>query len=147
MTRIYPAALVIGLLLLGVTGELLRRRQLREKYAALWLVVGLGSLVLAVFPGLLTAVSRPLGFAVPANLLFLLAVAVLTAICMHLSLETGRLESETQRLAEEVALLRLDLSRLRDRDPQQSAQPGQDRVIDLRDGVRSQDLASPTRDS
>lgn len=55
--HVYPAALVLGVLLLGVVVKLLRRRQLREKYAALRIVVGLGSVVLAVFPAGLATVA------------------------------------------------------------------------------------------
>ncbi|HET9654758.1 MAG TPA: DUF2304 domain-containing protein [Kineosporiaceae bacterium] len=123
MTGIYPAALVLGLILLGIVVELLRRRQLREKYAALWLAVGIASLVLAIFPGLLVWTAHRLGFEVPANFLFLVAAVVMAAISMQLSLESGHLEDETQRLAEEVALLRLEVQRLSARDVAPSDAP------------------------
>jgi hypothetical protein len=115
MSRLYVVALVLGLLLLGIVVELLRRRQLREKYAALWIVVGGSGLLLATFPEVLTQAARLLGFQVPANLLFLLAAVGLTAISMHLSLESGYREGEGQRLAEEVALLRVEVQRLSNR--------------------------------
>lgn len=110
MSNVYPTGVALGLALLFVVVELLRRRHLREKYAALWIVVGLGGVTLAVFPKLLVATADLLGFEVPANLLFLLAVVVLTAITMQLSQELGELEAEGQRLAEEAAIqtMRLD---------------------------------------
>jgi hypothetical protein len=107
-----PTAIVFGAFILLVTIELLRRRSLREKYAAVWLGVSLVVVVFAIYPGALVGIARLLGFAVPANLLFFAGGVVLTVISMQLSLETGRLEDESQRLAEEVALLRLDLRRL-----------------------------------
>lgn len=107
-----PAALLMGALVLLLVVELLRRRQLREKYAALWLLIGTGAVVIAIFPPVLTTATRLLGFAVPANLLFFGGSLVLTAISMQLSLEIGYLEEKSRRLAEEVALLRLDLDRL-----------------------------------
>lgn len=97
---------IAGVLVLLLTIELLRRRQLREKYAAIWLVVGCLAVVSAFAPHLLESVARALGFSVPANLVFALAVLVLLMVGMQLSLEVGRLEDETQRLAEEIALLR-----------------------------------------
>ena len=105
-----------GLLVLLLTFELVRRRALREKYAALWLVVSVVALVFAVFPTTLDHLATLLGFQVPANLLFAMAALVLLAVSMQLSLELGRVEDRSQRLAEEVALLRLDLEELRDRD-------------------------------
>lgn len=107
MNTPYLSALVLGGLLLLVTLELLRRRHLREKYAALWIVVGLLLLILAAVPDLLSALARVLGFAVPANLLFLGGGVLLITISMQLSAEIGRLESESQRLAEELALLKM----------------------------------------
>jgi len=102
----YVVAIVGAVLVLGFMVELLRRRQLSEKYAALWLIVGLGVLILLVAPGLLRVVSQALGFEVPANLLFLAAVTLLLAVAVHLSWELSRLEEETRTLAEDLALLR-----------------------------------------
>lgn len=123
MSGFYPAALLLGVVLLGIVVELLRRRQLREKYAALWLGVGIASLVLAVFPQALIWTAPRLGFEVPANFLFLVASIVIAAISMQLSLESGHLEDETQRLAEEVALLRLEVQRLSASDGRRSDAP------------------------
>jgi hypothetical protein len=112
MSNPRPAALLMGALVLLLVIELLRRRQMREKYAALWLVIGSVAVVIAIFPDLLTVVTRLLGFAIPANLLFFGGSLVLMAISVQLSLELGFLEEKSRRLAEEVALLRLDLDRL-----------------------------------
>jgi hypothetical protein len=89
--------------------EMMRRRQLREKYAVLWLALGAGLVVIAIFPGLLIAAGRHLGFTAPSNLLFLVAGLVLLLISVHLSWEVSRLEDETRILAEEIALLRLQV--------------------------------------
>jgi hypothetical protein len=106
-------AIVFGVLILLITVELLRRRQLREKYAALWIVISGLTLVVAVFPALLVRTADRLGFGLPANLVFFIGGTVLLVISMQLSFETGRLESETQRLAEEHALLQFEVARLR----------------------------------
>lgn len=89
--------------------ELLRRRRLREKYAVLWAFVALMTLVVAIFPGLLTWASELLGVEVPTNLLFFLASLLLLVVSIQHSYELGRLEERSRTLAEEVALLRLDL--------------------------------------
>lgn len=108
----YVVAVVATILVLGFMLELLRRRQLSEKYAALWLIVGVGVLVLLLAPGLLQGISEALGFEVPANFLFLLALTLLLLVSVHLSWELSRLEDETRVLAEELALLRSSLERL-----------------------------------
>ncbi len=108
----YVVAIVGAVLVLGFMIELLRRRQLSEKYAALWLIVGVGVLVLLAAPGLLRSASDALGFEVPANLLFLVALTLLLGVSVHLSWELSRLEDETRSLAEELALLRSSVERL-----------------------------------
>jgi hypothetical protein len=108
---------IIGVLaalaVLVLTVELLRRRALREKYAVIWLVVSVVAVVFTVFPGLLLRVSQRLGFQIPANFVFAIAALVLLVVGMQLSLEVGRLEDRSQRLAEEVGLLRHDIEQLR----------------------------------
>lgn len=109
MTSVHVVALVMGLVLFGGMLEMLRRRQLREKYAVLWLVVGVGSAALAIVPDLLDTVANALHVADPPNLLLFGACVVLLLVTVHLSWETSRLEDKTRALAEELALLRYQL--------------------------------------
>lgn len=92
--------------------ELLRRRQLKEKYAVLWLGVGLGMLVLGLFPVLLNKVADVVGVKDPPNLLLFAAALLLLLVCVHLSWEASRLEEKTRTLAEEVALLRQKIEQI-----------------------------------
>jgi hypothetical protein len=103
-------ALVGTALILAGIVELLRRRQLKEKYAVLWLVVGVVLVIFTAFPALLTRIAAALGVAVPTNLLFFVAIMFLVGVVLHLSWEVSRLENETRKLAEDVAILRLDLA-------------------------------------
>lgn len=113
---------VVALLLLALIFELLRRRQLREKYAVLWLVVGLGTLPLGFIPWSLDNVSSWLGVASGASLVLFLAVVFLLIVCIHLSWEASRLEDETRSLAEEVALIRAEMREMRDRQGELEAE-------------------------
>jgi hypothetical protein len=106
----YLVALVGSLLVLAGIVELLRRRQLGEKYAVLWLVVGIVLLVFTVFPGLLTGLASGLGVAVPTNLMFFIGILFLVGVVLHLSWEVSRLENETRKLAEDLAILQLDVA-------------------------------------
>lgn len=105
----YVLGLIGSLVTLALLFELLRRRRLREKYAVFWAVVALLTLVVAVFPSTLTAAAKVVGVEVPANLLFFVASMLLLGVSIHHSYELGRLEERTRTLAEEVALLRLEL--------------------------------------
>src|SRR5262245_54548464 len=90
-----------GLVLLVVILELLRRRQLREKYAILWLGVAVVVLPLAILPRLLDNVAGLLGIASGVSLVLLMGLVFLLLVCIHLSWEVSRLEEETRTLAED----------------------------------------------
>jgi hypothetical protein len=109
MTSVHIIALVGAVAVLAGMFELLRRGQLREKYAVLWLLVGIGVAVFGVFPGLLDSIARPLHVADPPNLLLFAGDVVLLLVTVHLSWESSRMEDRTRALAEEVALLRARL--------------------------------------
>ena len=109
---------------LGLTGafailyvlfELLRRHQLREKYAVIWAVIAVGAVAVALVPGLLRGMADLVGVEVAANLLFFVGSMLLMLISLQHSFELGRLEEKTRTLAEELALLRLELHE-RDQD-------------------------------
>ena len=114
-------AFVVPLIIVVYILDLLRRKKLREKYAALWLIVGLLVLVLALFPGLLVAAATMLGVQVPSNLLFAITMVFTVGVLLHLSVEISEVEDETRALAEEVAILRVQIERLTSRSNGDSA--------------------------
>jgi hypothetical protein len=91
---------------------LLLKRQLREKYAALWLVIGLFVLILGIFPQMLLWLTETLGVQVPSNLLFALAIVLLLGVTLHLSWELSQAEEEIRRVAEEAAIGHAEVDRL-----------------------------------
>ncbi|MDP5227239.1 MULTISPECIES: DUF2304 domain-containing protein [Arthrobacter] len=106
--------LVISIVMVVVVLTMLRNGRLREKYAILWLIIGTLTIILGVFPGLLSWAAGLVGIVVPVNLLFALSILLLVGVGLHVSRELTILEDETRILAEEVAILRAavdDLSR------------------------------------
>ncbi|HWM16676.1 MAG TPA: DUF2304 domain-containing protein [Microbacterium sp.] len=122
--------ITLALVILVIVVWLLLARKLREKYAVMWLVIGLAVLTLGIFPQLLLWLTGVLGVQVPANLLFSLAIVLLLGVALHLSWELSQAEDEIRRVAEEVAILRADVESIR----QDAAAPSGDerpRPIDL----------------
>lgn len=106
MRRLDLFVLVIALLNVGLMLELVRRRQLREKYALLWMGVGLGGIVLGLARSVVDRVAGAVGIAYGPSAVFLGAILFLLLVCVHLSWEVSRLEQRTCILAEELALMR-----------------------------------------
>jgi hypothetical protein len=118
MTTSHPSILGLAAAVLTTLFlvELLRRGYLREKFAALWLAVSVGVLVMAAFPRIVGWAARLVGVQVPANLLFFLTAVMLLLVSVQLSYEVSRQEARTRRLAEEIALLREAVRRLEEPD-------------------------------
>lgn len=108
----YLFAILGAVVTLGFMLELLRRRRLREKYAALWIVVAVAVIAAVAFPGLLDKAAALVGVTVPINLVFFVSMLLLLVICVQLSSEVSTLERKTQTLAEEIALMRHRVERI-----------------------------------
>lgn len=105
-TRLEVSLLVLALANVVVMLELVRRRRLKEKYALLWLLVGVIGIALSLLRGAVDAVADAVGIAYGPTVLFVGAILFLLFVCVQLSLEVSRLSERTTLLAQEVSLLR-----------------------------------------
>lgn len=122
----YTTALVLSLVTVSAIVFLMRSRRIREKYAAAWIILAIAVVILGGFPDVLGHMARLLGVQTPVNLLFLVSGVILLIVSVQFSVEISQLEEETRTLAEEIALLRLDLEEglgARDRGTPDSDQP------------------------
>jgi hypothetical protein len=67
--------------------------------------------VLTFIPAITGWLTALAGVTTPINLVFILAFLVLLVVCIQLSIEISTLEESARTVAEEVALLRLELER------------------------------------
>jgi hypothetical protein len=104
-SRVQLVAVIVTVILFAFVLELVRRRQLVERYALLWLLAATGLLVLAIWRGLLGELSDALGIASPPNALFLISIGIIVLFLLHFSVASSRLGEETKILAQEVARL------------------------------------------
>jgi hypothetical protein len=109
--RTHLLVLAVCVLCLGFVISLVRRRLLRAKYSILWLSVGVVLAVLAASPKILDRVSKLLGISYGPTTFFLGAIILVFFVIVQFSYELSRLEERSRTLAEEVAILRLQLSR------------------------------------
>ena len=102
--------IAVAALICVVIFELIRRKHLMERYAILWLVLGVTILVLAAWKGLLTTLSHAAGIYYPPAALFAVAFVFVLALLLHFSIVLSRLSDQNKILAQRLALLqqRLD---------------------------------------
>lgn len=94
--------------------ELVRQRRLREDYSLLWLFTALIMIVVSAWRDLLHSLSAAVGIAYPPNLLFLLAALFILLILLYFSTVITRLTQENKEIAQQMALLRYEVERLRE---------------------------------
>jgi hypothetical protein len=97
-------AIALSIVMLIVVLVLLRFYFLPEKYAVIWLVAAIASVILAVFPGILEAVAAFFGISQPINLLFFAAFFIVLLLLMQLSLELARTRDELRKVIQSVAM-------------------------------------------
>jgi hypothetical protein len=96
--------IALAVVICGLIFELVRRKRLMERYAILWLVAGITVLVLALWQGLLTTLSRAAGIYYPPSALFAVAFLFVLVMLVHFSTIVSRLSDQNKVLAQRLAL-------------------------------------------
>lgn len=97
-------------LVLGAVGLLafvlfnIRKSKLRIEDSLFWFILSALILVIAVFPGVVSACSRLLKFQAPVNFVFLAFITVLLVKCFTMSIRISHLETKLGELTQKVAI-------------------------------------------
>lgn len=108
--NVYQMTAVFCLLFMLLTTELIRRRKIEERYAILWLMLGIVMTMLSFFPHMLDRLSRLVHVHYPPSLLFLIGLLFSLVFILHLTMVISKLHRRMTRLAQEVALLKAERS-------------------------------------
>ena len=104
LTRSQGWAAITALLLALYVLNLVRRRRLSEEYSVLWMVATAGITLIALWSGLLHAVTRMFGAVYDTSTIFFFGfVFVFVSLLQH-SMKLTRLENENRDLARALAL-------------------------------------------
>ncbi len=98
-------AIVTSVATLVFIVELVRRRRLKEEYSWLWIVTGVGMVVLSAWYGLIERVTHLIGAVTVTTTLFLFGLLFLLVISVHFSTVISRLTQQVRRLTQELAIL------------------------------------------
>lgn len=98
--------IVAGFIILALVYivNMIRKKNLELRYALAWICVGIGVLVLDIFPGLMEVISKMLGIADPVNMLFFLGFCFSLIIIFVLTVAISRMSIRMKQLAQELAL-------------------------------------------
>lgn len=102
---------VIAVIVLAMIAlvNMIKKRTLELRYALLWMVMGIGVLVFACFPGLTNMLAKAVGIGTPINMLFFIGFCFSLAIIFSLTVVISRMANRVKVLAQELALLRKEI--------------------------------------
>jgi len=106
--------LIGGVAAFVLTISWVRKRDLREKYAVLWILVALMLLLCGLFPRLIMAFADSSRLSYPAAVLFI-ALAAIYTFAFSVSVSLTRQYRRTMRLLQEMAILEQRLQLLESR--------------------------------
>jgi len=106
-------AIVLSTILLAIVLLLVRRRTLRAEYTPLWVAVAVVMTAISLRLDVLRAVTRAIGAWTPSSTIFFLGEAFLLAIALAYSVRLSQHGAKLKTLAQESAVLRAELDRLR----------------------------------
>lgn len=102
--RIQVIIAIAIILALCVIVNMIRKKALELRYALAWLLVGIGTLILDLFPGLMTGLAKFMGIAVPTNMLFFLGFCFALIIIFVLTIAVSRMSIRIKNLTQAMAL-------------------------------------------
>jgi hypothetical protein len=111
--RIQIVSILVGLALLAVIFQLIRKNRLQEKYSLLWIVSVLIVLILSVWRDLLATFSNLVGIFYAPSAIFLVALFCGMIIALHFSVVISDLSRQNKTLAQEIALLKEELKEMK----------------------------------
>ncbi|HNX75633.1 MAG TPA: DUF2304 domain-containing protein [Candidatus Rifleibacterium sp.] len=86
--------------------ELIRRKQIKEAYALLWLIFGTVFVVFSIWKKGLDFIASLVGVYYPPALLFLVMMVAIVLILIQFSVVISRNNDKVKNLAQEIALLK-----------------------------------------
>ncbi len=110
-TQIFVILVGIGMLLFIL--NMVRRKQLREQYALLWLLSALVITLCAVFIRQVDRLSHLVGIHYPPAFLFLVAILLVLVIQFHLSTVISNLREQNKNLTQDLGILAAEVRELR----------------------------------
>ena len=102
--RIQIIVAIFIILALSIMVNMIRKKALELRYALAWMAVGVGVLLLDLFPNWMEEISNLVGIAEPVNMLFFAGFCFSLCIIFVLTVAISRMSIRIKELTQEFAL-------------------------------------------
>lgn len=94
--------------------KMISQYKLELKYALLWLLLSVISIILSIFPSTISIIANILGVESPVNALFLLGILGAFVILFSLTMALSRASNNLKNLSQELAMTKHELAQIKD---------------------------------
>lgn len=107
MNVILRAALIIIMTIyLIIIAKAVKRKNMRINYLVLWIIIGIFLGIALLFPNLINYISNIIGFEVPINMIFSVAIFIVLYFIHDLMTIISKEEKKNTLLIQEISLLK-----------------------------------------
>lgn len=107
--KIQWLGIIFSLIIMLSVFFLVRERLLKEKYSLIWFLIGLFTLTVSLFRGLLDWFSNLIGVYYAPSAFFSLLIASAYLLLLNMSVSLSNLKAQNKAVSQELGLLRLRL--------------------------------------
>lgn len=119
MSRIQIIALIASILVTGFVVEQVRRRRIALEYSLIWIIAGLGMIVLSLWKNGVESIADAMGIYYAPSAIFVIFGVIILVLCIHFSLIISKLSRQNRILVQKLALLEHELRSVEDRQEKQ----------------------------
>lgn len=98
-------SVIVGLSILIIIFELIRRRKLREEYSWFWILTGLVVFLLSVLDPLVLFIMSLVKAKAATSVVYMLGIIFLLLLNLHFSISISNLKTRIKELTQKIALL------------------------------------------
>lgn len=100
------ALIIIMIIYLAFVARAVKRKNMRINYLVLWIIIGIFLIIALLFPNLIFSISGLLGFEVPLNMIFSVAIFIVLYFIHEIMTIVSKEEKKNTILIQEISLLK-----------------------------------------
>ncbi len=109
---------------MGFIVEQVRRRRMALEYSLIWIIAGLGMIILSLWKNGVEFIAHIMGIFYAPSAIFVLLGVIMLALCIHFSLAISKLSTQNRILVQKLALLEYELGK--DKEKEEKADDNQE---------------------
>jgi hypothetical protein len=111
-TKLHIVSIIISIGFVLYVLVIVRKETLRVRDSLLWLFIGSGFVVLAVFPRLLNHIAALMGIGMGISALFLMSSIIAFVILFQHSVSLSNAKESNAKMGQEIALLKAEIEKM-----------------------------------